>query len=63
MAGYIYAGISLRLTCVRLQRYSLWHSYDAGVLMSEQGWYSVTPETIARHQAGKGLVFCWSWPA
>ena len=34
------------------QRYSLWHRYDEGVLMTEQGWYSVTPEAIAHHQAG-----------
>ena len=34
------------------RRYSLWYRYDEGVLMTEQGWYSVTPETIAHHQAG-----------
>jgi hypothetical protein len=30
------------------QRYSLFSRFDDGVLMDEQGWYSVTPETIAR---------------
>ena len=36
-----------------LQRYSLWQRYDRSILMDEEGWYSVTPEVIAMHQAGQ----------
>eukprot|EP00884_Botryococcus_braunii_P009751 jgi/Botrbrau1/18778/Bobra.0386s0095.1 len=34
-----------------LQRYSLWSRYDEGIMTDEEGWYSVTPEVIAVHQA------------
>ena len=58
-----------------LQRYSLWARYDEGILMDEEGWYSVTPEVVALHQArpppprcasgccvastAAGLLVCW----
>lgn len=34
-----------------LQRHILWSLYDHGISMDEEGWYSVTPESIARHIA------------
>lgn len=33
------------------QRYSLFSQFDEGVLLDEEGWYSVTPECIAQHHA------------
>ncbi|KAL5705713.1 hypothetical protein ACHQM5_023979 [Ranunculus cassubicifolius] len=33
------------------QRYSLFSRYDEGIKMDEEGWFSVTPESIAIHQA------------
>ncbi|KAG1662507.1 hypothetical protein FOA52_000911 [Chlamydomonas sp. UWO 241] len=45
-----------------LQRYSLFSRYDDGIEMDIEGWYSVTPEVLAHHQAGimreygRGLV-------
>ncbi|KAI4389895.1 hypothetical protein MLD38_002065 [Melastoma candidum] len=34
-----------------LQRYILFSRFDDGVKMDEEGWFSVTPETIAKHHA------------
>ncbi|KAL3679200.1 hypothetical protein R1sor_022156 [Riccia sorocarpa] len=42
-----------------LQRYSLFSRFDEGVRLDEEGWFSVTPEVIAEHQASRcptGLV-------
>ena len=36
-----------------LQRYSLFSKFDQGVQMDGEGWYSATPECIARHQASR----------
>ncbi|KAJ3092964.1 Trimethylguanosine synthase [Quaeritorhiza haematococci] len=33
------------------QRYSLFSLFDKGIVMDEEGWYSVTPEKIAEHIA------------
>ncbi|KAJ1436753.1 WW domain [Sesbania bispinosa] len=33
------------------QRYILFSRFDGGVKMDEEGWFSVTPEAIAQHQA------------
>ena len=33
------------------RRLLLWSKYDSGVLMDDEGWYSVTPETVAAHIA------------
>ncbi|XP_022089690.1 trimethylguanosine synthase-like isoform X1 [Acanthaster planci] len=33
------------------QRYRLFSRFDHGIKMDEEGWYSVTPEKIAKHQA------------
>ncbi|KAJ7966611.1 Trimethylguanosine synthase [Quillaja saponaria] len=33
------------------QRYSLFSRFDDGIKMDEEGWFSVTSELIARHQA------------
>lgn len=35
-----------------VQRYSLWSKFDQGVLMDKEGWYSATPEALAKHHAG-----------
>lgn len=35
------------------QRYSLFSRFEEGILMDEEGWYSVTPEVIAAHHASK----------
>lgn len=35
------------------QRYSLFSKWDDGIELDEEGWYSVTPESIARHIAAK----------
>ena len=32
-----------------LQRYTLFSRFDEGVKMDEEGWYSVTPEAVARY--------------
>ncbi|KAL6334404.1 hypothetical protein AAG906_014982 [Vitis piasezkii] len=46
------------------QRYNLFSSYDDGIKMDEEGWFSVTPEEIAiRHaeRSGGGCVIdCFS---
>ncbi|KAH7679443.1 trimethylguanosine synthase protein [Dioscorea alata] len=41
------------------QRYLLFSQFDDGIKMDEEGWFSVTPESIARHHAsrcGSGTV-------
>ncbi|KAL6650082.1 hypothetical protein ACP70R_014306 [Stipagrostis hirtigluma subsp. patula] len=41
------------------QRYSLFSLFDSGIKMDEEGWFSVTPEPIAKHHAsrvGSGIV-------
>ncbi|KAM0835088.1 hypothetical protein ACQ4PT_063166 [Festuca glaucescens] len=35
------------------QRYSLFSLFDSGIKMDEEGWFSVTPETIAKHHASR----------
>lgn len=35
------------------KRHILWSKYDAGILMDDEGWYSVTPEAVAAHIAAK----------
>lgn len=35
------------------QRYSLFSRFDDGILMDEEGWYSVTPEAIAAAHAAR----------
>ncbi|XP_078429750.1 S-adenosyl-L-methionine-dependent methyltransferases superfamily protein isoform X2 [Wolffia australiana] len=52
-------GLSFRTAKYWCQRYSLFSRFDSGVQMDEEGWFSVTPEAIAKHQAsrcGSGLV-------
>jgi trimethylguanosine synthase len=51
--------MSKKLMKYWFQRYSLFSRFDEGVKMDEEGWFSVTPEIIAKHQAsrcGNGLV-------
>ncbi|KAJ3673212.1 hypothetical protein LUZ60_006586 [Juncus effusus] len=41
------------------QRYKLFSKFDSGIEMDEEGWFSVTPEAIARHhgfRCGSGVV-------
>lgn len=41
------------------QRYILFSRYDDGIKMDREGWYSVTPEALARHHAercGSGSI-------
>ncbi|KAL5558838.1 hypothetical protein UlMin_035049 [Ulmus minor] len=41
------------------QRYLLFSRYDDGIKMDKEGWFSVTPEPIARHHAlrcGSGMI-------
>ncbi|GMN35147.1 hypothetical protein TIFTF001_005121 [Ficus carica] len=41
------------------QRYLLFSRYDDGIKMDEEGWFSVTPEPLARHHAircGSGTI-------
>ncbi|KAM7280681.1 hypothetical protein ACFE04_007815 [Oxalis oulophora] len=41
------------------QRYLLFSKFDDGIIMDEEGWFSVTPEPIARHHAlrcGDGTI-------
>ncbi|XP_058097168.1 uncharacterized protein LOC131242498 isoform X1 [Magnolia sinica] len=35
------------------QRYLLFSRFDEGVKMDEEGWFSITPEAIARHHASR----------
>ncbi|KAL1546956.1 trimethylguanosine synthase-like isoform X4 [Salvia divinorum] len=42
-----------------LQRYLLFSRFDNGIKMDEEGWFSVTPEILAKHHAercGRGSV-------
>ena len=34
-----------------IQRYMLFSKFDDGVALDDEGWYSVTPEVLARHMA------------
>lgn len=41
------------------QRYLLFNKYDDGIKMDGEGWFSVTPEVIAKHHAlrcGSGTI-------
>lgn len=35
------------------QRYMLFSKFDNGIKMDEEGWFSVTPEPIAKHHAAR----------
>ncbi|XP_011083874.1 trimethylguanosine synthase isoform X1 [Sesamum indicum] len=35
------------------QRYLLFSKFDDGIMMDEEGWFSVTPEPIAKHHAAR----------
>lgn len=45
------AGIASCLFKYWRQRYSLFSRYDAGIKMDDEGWFSVTPESIAASHA------------
>ena len=40
------------------QRYSLFSLYDEGILLDAESWYSVTPESIAKHHARRLADVC-----
>ncbi|KAJ8772841.1 hypothetical protein K2173_028018 [Erythroxylum novogranatense] len=46
------------------QRYHLFSRFDDGIKMDEEGWFSVTPEPIARHHAtrcvGDVIIDCFT---
>lgn len=46
------------------QRYLLFSRFDDGIRMDEEGWFSVTPESLARHHAircdGGIIVDCFT---
>lgn len=46
--GWQMQGLSRQLWKYWLQRYTLFSRFDEGVMMDEEGWYSVTPEAVAR---------------
>ena len=35
------------------KRYYLFSKYDRGIKIDDEGWYSVTPETLAKHTASR----------
>lgn len=50
---------SVSLSKYWCQRYQLFSRFDDGIKMDEEGWYSVTPERLARHHAsrcGSGII-------
>ncbi|KAG8063128.1 hypothetical protein GUJ93_ZPchr0003g16734 [Zizania palustris] len=46
-------GISSDIAKYWAQRYSLFSLFDSGIKMDEEGWFSVTPELIAKHHASR----------
>ncbi|KAG2217783.1 hypothetical protein INT45_001108 [Circinella minor] len=50
---YTYYNLPSGLKKYYIQRYSYFSKYDQGILMDQEGWFSVTPEKIARHIAKK----------
>ncbi|KAK3029447.1 hypothetical protein RJ639_037732 [Escallonia herrerae] len=46
------------------QRYLLFSKFDDGIIMDEEGWFSVTPEPIAKHHASRSgggvIVDCFT---
>ncbi|KAG0482814.1 hypothetical protein HPP92_010898 [Vanilla planifolia] len=56
--------VSSHLAKYWCQRYLLFTRYDDGIQMDEEGWFSVTPELIAKHHAfrcdGGTVVDCFT---
>ncbi|KAI8992318.1 RNA cap guanine-N2 methyltransferase-domain-containing protein [Pilobolus umbonatus] len=48
---YSYDTIPPNMLKYYFQRYSYFSKFDEGILMDKEGWFSVTPEKIARHIA------------
>ncbi|XP_072991040.1 uncharacterized protein [Typha latifolia] len=46
-------GLSADIIKYWSQRYLLFSHFDKGIKMDEEGWFSVTPEPIARHHASR----------
>ncbi|KAK8513839.1 hypothetical protein V6N13_005025 [Hibiscus sabdariffa] len=46
----VYSAVIGKYWC---QRYLLFSRFDEGIKMDEEGWFSVTPEPIARHHASR----------
>ncbi|KAL9237967.1 hypothetical protein vseg_012453 [Gypsophila vaccaria] len=55
---------SIDITKYWCQRYLLFSKFDDGISMDEEGWFSVTPEAIAKHQAlccgGATVIDCFT---
>ncbi|PSC71206.1 trimethylguanosine synthase [Micractinium conductrix] len=49
------AAMDRKLEKYWLQRYSLFSRFDEGIQVDDQGWYSVTPEVVARHHAARAV--------
>ncbi|TQE06009.1 hypothetical protein C1H46_008319 [Malus baccata] len=47
----LFKGFSADMGKYWYQRYLLFSRYDDGIKMDEEGWFSVTPELLARHHA------------
>ena len=47
--GWQMQGLPRKLWKYWLQRYTLFMRFDEGIMMDEEGWYSVTPEALARY--------------
>ncbi len=50
-AAHLRKALPRKLAKYWLQRYSLVSRFDMGVQLDSEGWWSVTPEVIAYHQA------------
>jgi trimethylguanosine synthase len=44
--------VNVKLTECRywFQRFKIWEQYDKGIWMTEDAWFGVTPEPIAKYQ-------------
>jgi tRNA/tmRNA/rRNA uracil-C5-methylase (TrmA/RlmC/RlmD family) len=49
--SYKQISISRKMKKFFNRRYQLFNRFDSGILMDLEGWYSVTPEAVARHIA------------
>lgn len=53
MSEGVSGGASVNIHKYWGQRYLLFSRFDNGIMMDEEGWFSVTPESIARHHASR----------
>jgi hypothetical protein len=60
--SYKQISISRKMKKFFNRRYQLFNRFDSGILMDLEGWYSVTPEAVARHIAQKCFTKLGSKP-